>query len=61
MTCVHSENGRFVVSTTAALSARSATTLKHDLGSDFGQRYVSDFIDSDQIVAAPSRHHSPKL
>ena len=26
MTCVHSENGRFVVSTTAALSARSATT-----------------------------------
>src|SRR3977135_2214977 len=26
ITCVHSENGRFVVRTTAAFSARSATT-----------------------------------
>jgi len=52
MTWVHSENSRFVASTTAALSARLGDHLKQELGDDLGQRNVSDLVDGDEIVRA---------
>jgi len=59
--CVHSENGRFVVSTTAALLGSLGHNLKQELGADLGQRHLSDLVDGDQVVATPARHHAPKL
>jgi hypothetical protein len=35
--------------------------LKEKLSTDFGERHIPNFIDSDQIVATPAGHHTPEL
>jgi len=35
--------------------------LEQKLRADFRQRHVADFVDGDQIVSAPARHHSSQL
>lgn len=54
MTCVHSENGRFVVSATAGLFRSLGHDLEQELGADLGHRHITDFVNGDQIVATPA-------
>jgi len=61
ITCVHSENGKLVVSTTAGFLCSFSHDLKQEFGADLSQRHVSYFVDRNQIVPAPSRDHAPKL
>ncbi len=35
--------------------------LKQELRPDFSERYVAHFVDRDQVVATPARHHPPQL
>ena len=35
--------------------------LKEELSADLGQRHIPDLVDGDQIVAAPTCHHSSKF
>ena len=53
-TWVHSENGRLVVTMTAARSARSAMTWNSSSAPSLGQRHVAELVDADQLDAAPS-------
>ena len=35
--------------------------LKQEFGADFRQRHISDFVDRDQVIAAPPRQYAPQL
>lgn len=61
MTCVPSENGRFVVKTTAVRSGRFGDHLEQELATHLCQRHVPDFVDCNHIVAAPTGEHAPEL
>src|SRR5260370_3456661 len=61
ITWVHSENGRLVVTITAAFSARSAMTWNRNSAPASAKRYVADIIARDQIVTRPARHGPTEL
>jgi hypothetical protein len=49
----HLQNGRFVVGNTVALSAGSATISNRNCA-HLDQRHPADFIDRDEVAAAPT-------
>ena len=54
MTCPHSENGRLVVTMTAARSARSAITWNRSSAPSLGERHVAELVDADQLDPLPA-------
>jgi hypothetical protein len=60
ITCDHSENGRLVVTITAAFSARSAITWNIS-SRGLGQRHVAELVDADQVEPFPSAERAAEL
>ena len=58
-TCVHSENGRFVVTINADSLGAFGDHLEQELRSDVGQRHVTThFVEDNHVVAQPACQHS---
>jgi hypothetical protein len=61
MTWVHSENGRLVVTITAAFSARSAMTWNKNSAPISARGTYPIFVERDQIVASPAGQRAAEL
>ena len=60
-TWVHSEKGRLVVRDHRCLFGPLGDYLKQELGTNFGQWYIADFIKRNQVITSPAPQRATQL